>query len=62
MDPARGIWLYTGGSMFDSLDDQIKSDLDKQTTSKQRILLWLAVLVASILIFGGLYYGVRLIE
>lgn len=48
--------------MFDSLDDQIKHDLDKQTSQKQRMLLWLAVAIVSVLIFGGLYFGVRLIE
>ena len=48
--------------MFDSLDEQMKADLDKQTTTKQRVLLWLVVAVATVLIFGGLWYGVRLIE
>lgn len=48
--------------MFDSLDEQMKADLDKQTTKKQRVLLWLVVAVATVLIFGGLWYGVRLIE
>ncbi len=48
--------------MFDSLDEQIKSDLHKQTTNTQRIMLWVVVAIASILLFGGLYYGVRLIE
>ena len=33
--------------MFDSLDDQMKKDLDRQTTTKQRMLLWLAVAAAS---------------
>ncbi len=48
-------------SMFDSLDDQMKKDLDKQTTTKQRVMLWVAVAAASVLVFGGLYLGVRLI-
>lgn len=48
--------------MFDSLDEQIKADLHKQTNSKQRMLLWLAVAVVTLLVFGGLWYGVRLIE
>ncbi|MBS1872067.1 MAG: hypothetical protein JSU00_02565 [Acidobacteria bacterium] len=47
--------------MFDSLDDQMKKDLDKQTTTKQRVMLWVAVAAASVLVFGGLYLGVRLI-
>jgi len=44
--------------MFDSLDEQMKHDLEKQTTSQQRILLWIAIALASIVIFGGLYFGV----
>ncbi len=44
--------------MFDSLDEQIKHDLEKQTSSKQRLLLWIAIALASIVIFGGLYIGV----
>ncbi len=46
--------------MFDSLDEQIKIDLHQQTTGSQRALLYLAVALASIVVFGGLYYGVRL--
>ena len=45
--------------MFDSLDDQIKKDLDSQTSSKQRMLLWLAVAVASLVVFGGLYFAAQ---
>jgi hypothetical protein len=44
--------------MFDSLDDQMKHDLEKESSSKQRMLLWLAIAIASIVIFGGLYLGV----
>ena len=46
--------------MFDSLDDQIKHDLALQSSKKQRMLLYLAVAIASIVLFGGLYFGVRL--
>lgn len=48
--------------MFESLDEQIKHDLDAQTTKKQRMLLWLVVAVASVILFGGLYFGVRLMD
>jgi hypothetical protein len=48
--------------MFESLDEQIKHDLDAQTTKKQRVLLWLGVAVATVILFGGLYFGVRFIE
>jgi len=47
--------------MFDSLDDTMKKDEREQTTNSQRMILWLAVAAASILVFGGLYFGVRVI-
>ena len=49
-------------TMFDSLDEQMKKDAEKESTPKQRALMWLVIAVASILIFGGLYFGVRLIS
>lgn len=48
--------------MFDSLDEQIKTDLNKQSSSTQRMMLWLAATIATVLVLGGLYYGVKLIE
>lgn len=47
--------------MFDSLDEQMKKDTDKESTPRQRMLLWLVIIVASILLFGGLYLGVKLV-
>ena len=48
--------------MFDSLDEQMKHDLKESTTPKERILMWLCVAVVSVLVFGGLYVGVRVLE
>jgi hypothetical protein len=48
--------------MFDSLDDQIKHDAEQETTRGQRWLLVLTVVVVSLLVFGGLYFGVRMLE
>jgi hypothetical protein len=48
--------------MFESLDEQIKKDLDKQTTRNKRMLLYLVVAVTSVLLFGGLYFGVSMIQ
>ena len=45
--------------MFDSLDDQIKRDLDSQTSGKQRMLIWLAVALGTLVVFGGLYFAAR---
>lgn len=44
--------------MFDSLDEQIQRDLDRESTQKERMLRYAAVAVASILLFGGLVLGV----
>ena len=48
--------------MFESLDDQMKHDQDATTTPKERMLKWLLVAVVSVVLFGGLYMGVRLLE
>jgi hypothetical protein len=48
--------------MFDSLDEQMKKDRDRETPPKQRALMYVGVAVVSILLFGGLWLGVRLIE
>jgi hypothetical protein len=48
--------------MFDSLDEQIKHDKQEATTRKERILRWVMVAVVSILVFGGFYFGIRLVQ
>jgi hypothetical protein len=46
--------------MFDSLADRIKKD--EQVTTSQRYVTWAAVLVISVVLFGGLYFAVRFLE
>jgi len=48
--------------MFDSLDDQMKHDLRESSSRGERVLLWISVAVVSVLVFGGLYVGVRVLE
>lgn len=48
--------------MFESLDEQIKHDLAKQSTKKERALLYVIVGVASVVLFAGLYFGVRMMN
>ena len=48
--------------MFDSLSDQIKHDMDQQTPRSQRMIEYLLVGVVSIVIFGGLYLGIRFLQ
>jgi hypothetical protein len=45
--------------MFDSLDDTMKKDAQEASSKSERLMLWLAVAAASLLVFGGLYFGVR---
>jgi lipid-A-disaccharide synthase-like uncharacterized protein len=47
--------------MFESLDDQMKHDQQETTTKKEQVVKWALVGVISVLIFGGLYMGVRLL-
>lgn len=47
--------------MFESLDDQMKHDQDASSTPKERFLKWVLVGIVSVLLFGGLYMGVRLL-
>jgi hypothetical protein len=46
--------------MFDSLADRIRED--EQMTASQRYIRWAAVLLISIVLFGGLYFGVRFMQ
>jgi hypothetical protein len=47
--------------MFDSLDETMKKDAEQASTKSERMMVWLAVAAASVLIFGGLYFGVRVV-
>lgn len=48
--------------MFDSLDEQIKHDAHAASSTRERVLVWLSVAVVSVVVFGGLYMGVRLLD
>ncbi len=48
--------------MFDSLSDRIKADEQQEVSSTERFVRWAVVLVLAVLMFGGLYFGVRLLE
>jgi hypothetical protein len=48
--------------MFDSLADRIREDEHQEVTTTERYIRWAAVIVISIVLFGGLYMGVRLLE
>jgi hypothetical protein len=46
--------------MFDSLEEQIRKDEDRTSTSKQRMFRYALYALAGVVIFGGLIYGVHL--
>jgi len=48
--------------MFDSLADRIREDEQQATNRTQRLLRWGAVIVLSVVLFGGLYLGVQYLE
>ena len=45
--------------MFDSLEEQIKRDEKGQSSTKERVLLYLTISAVSILFFGGLILAVQ---
>ncbi len=48
--------------MFNSLEDELKRDDQRTSTPAQRWLLYVTVLAASVVLFGGLYAGIRFLE
>ena len=47
--------------MFESLDEQMKHDDSETSTPKERMLKWVLTGLVAIILFGGLYVGVRLL-
>ena len=45
--------------MFDSLDEQLKVDAHKSTTSTERTLRWVLMVLIALIVFGLLYWGVH---
>jgi Ni,Fe-hydrogenase I cytochrome b subunit len=48
--------------MFETLDDQMKHDQDQESSRTERFLRWVAAIAVTLLVLGGLYYGVRMLE
>lgn len=48
--------------MFETLDETIRHDDALETSRKERIVKGTIVIVLSILLFGGLYFAVRMLE
>jgi hypothetical protein len=47
--------------MFDSLEERIRHDEAEDTTTEERVVKGMLVAVLSALLFGGLYYAVRIV-
>jgi hypothetical protein len=45
--------------MFDSLDEQMKKDEDRETSPRERMMKYALYVAAAIAVFGGLYYGMH---
>jgi hypothetical protein len=48
--------------MFDSLDEQIKLDEHRSSSNMERAIRWLLIVVLSVIVFGGLYWAVHLMQ
>jgi len=48
--------------MFDSLAEQIRHDEHLQVSNLERAARWTAVAVLSLVIFGGLFFGVHFLQ
>ena len=48
--------------MFDSLADRIQNDEMEGVTTTQRVIRVLTVVAVAVVLFGGLYLGVQMLE
>ena len=48
--------------MFEILEDQMKIDEQRATTSRERAIRWAAISVLSVVLFSVLYFGLHLLE
>lgn len=48
--------------MFESLDDTMKHDQERETTPRERWMRYLLTAVLSIVIVGGLLISIRMLE
>jgi hypothetical protein len=48
--------------MFDSLEERIRRDEAEDTNTTQRMVKGLLVAVVSVVLFGGLYFVVRILD
>jgi hypothetical protein len=47
--------------MFDSLEQQMKHDDDLEISPRERVIKIVVIAVVSVLLFGALYFAIRLL-
>jgi hypothetical protein len=45
--------------MFDSLSEKMKQNEARSATTSERAVKWAVITVASVLVFGGLYFAIQ---
>ncbi len=48
--------------MFDNLDEQIANAQTTSSTRSERLIQYLGIVVVSVILFGGLFWGILLLE
>lgn len=48
--------------MFESLDDRIRHDAHIEKSPRERFFEVILIAILSVLLFGGLYYAVRMLQ
>jgi hypothetical protein len=51
-----------GTNMFDSLDETMKHDDASESTPSERLFKYAAVAVVSVLVFGGIFMAIQMME
>ena len=48
--------------MFDSLEERMKQDDKAEISTKERVMHWVAIAVASVVVFGGVILGIKMLN
>ena len=48
--------------MFEILSDQMKRDEHLQISNNERLVYWLIVVIVSVLVFGGVFFGIHVLQ
>ena len=48
--------------MFESLEEQIKSDEHRASSNTERMVRWALIVLVSVIVFGALYLGVHFMQ